>query len=179
MVLGLEPRGSTEPHGGYRQQVIRGALVLEHHRPLCLQLVCHGLQGEVQAPGQHEMERGGEVGTRPWVWFGCLWRRLLASHHCTFRPPVGGGGGRRLEEGHEPTWRPRGGGGLGTCDIWNGEIWCGEMLVPILKYRCEIWYRIPRWWHKNQDTPRRWASGCLLSFPGGCASPERCASPKR
>ena len=32
---------------------------------------------------------GGGVGTRPWCWFGCLWRRLLASRHCTVRPPVG------------------------------------------------------------------------------------------
>ena len=34
-------------------------------------------------------EGGGGVGTRPWCWFVCLWRRLLASHHCTFRPSVG------------------------------------------------------------------------------------------
>ena len=23
---------------------------------------------------------------------------------------------------------------FGTCEIWNGEIWCGENLAPILKY---------------------------------------------
>ena len=28
-------------------------------------------------------------GTRPWCWFVFLWRRLLASRHCTFRPSVG------------------------------------------------------------------------------------------
>ena len=29
------------------------------------------------------------VGTRPWCWFASLWRRLLASRPCTFRPSVG------------------------------------------------------------------------------------------
>ena len=32
--------------------------------------------------------RGGGGGTRPWCWFACLWRRLLACRHCTFRPSV-------------------------------------------------------------------------------------------
>ena len=27
-------------------------------------------------------------------------------------------------------------GGSGTCDIWNGEIWCGVDLAPTLKYHC-------------------------------------------
>ena len=34
-------------------------------------------------------EGGGGIGTRPWCWFAFLWRRLLASRHCTFRPPGG------------------------------------------------------------------------------------------
>ena len=33
-------------------------------------------------------------------------------------------------------------GGIGTCDIWKGEIWCGENLVPILKYHSKTWYKI-------------------------------------
>ena len=28
--------------------------------------------------------------------------------------------------------------GVGTCDNWNGEIWCGEELAPILKYHCKF-----------------------------------------
>ena len=31
---------------------------------------------------------------------------------------------------------PGGGGKLGTCDIWNGEVWCGEKLASILKIPC-------------------------------------------
>ena len=64
----------------------------------------------------------------------------------------------------------RRGGGVGTCDIWNGEICCRENLAPILKYRCKIWCQIPRLWHKR--TPRMLASGCLLPFPRGCAYQE-------
>ena len=36
-----------------------------------------------------------------------------------------------------------GGGGLGTCDIWNGEDWCGENFVPILNYHGKIWSNVP------------------------------------
>ena len=32
-------------------------------------------------------------------------------------------------------------------DIWNGIHWCGEILVPILRYRLKIWYKITRLWH--------------------------------
>ena len=35
-------------------------------------------------------------------------------------------------------YRGGGGGGLGTCDIWNGDIWCGEDLT-ILYYRRKMW----------------------------------------
>ena len=41
----------------------------------------------VRAGGTHRGDGGG--GGRPWFWFVCLWRRLLASSHCTFRPSVG------------------------------------------------------------------------------------------
>ena len=33
--------------------------------------------------------RGGGLGTRPWDSVVCLWRRLLASRHCSSRPSVG------------------------------------------------------------------------------------------
>ena len=41
-----------------------------------------------------------------------------------------------------PTGFRGGGGGRGTCDIWNGEIWCRENLA-ILRYHCNIWSKIP------------------------------------
>ena len=52
----------------------------------------------VQAPGPgltvvlltfNVLAQGGGFGTRPWCWFVCLWRRLLASRHCTSQPTVG------------------------------------------------------------------------------------------
>ena len=36
------------------------------------------------AAGIHLPGGGGGGGTRPWCWLVCLWRRLLASRHCTF-----------------------------------------------------------------------------------------------
>ena len=42
-----------------------------------------GAGRDVLSPG------GGGVGTRPRYLIVCLWRRLLASRHCTFRPSVG------------------------------------------------------------------------------------------
>ena len=63
---------------------------------------------------------GGGVGTGPWCRFACLWQRLLASRHCTFRPSVGpgviwlcqprvggGGGGRDALEGQGPQRGPQ------------------------------------------------------------------------
>ena len=41
-------------------------------------------------------------------------------------------------------------GKLGTCEMWNGELWCGEDLAPILKYHCKVWYKISRLWHKSK-----------------------------
>ena len=32
---------------------------------------------------------------------------------------------------------------LGTCEVWNGELWCGENSAPILKYYRKIWYKSP------------------------------------
>ena len=37
----------------------------------------------------HHNGGGAGVGTRPWCWSVCLWRHLLASRHCTFRPSLG------------------------------------------------------------------------------------------
>ena len=34
-------------------------------------------------------------------------------------------------------------GQLGTFKIWNGQIWCGENLAPILKSHGKIWYKFP------------------------------------
>ena len=31
-----------------------------------------------------------------------------------------------------------GGGGLGTCNIRNGEMWCGVNLVPVFEYLCKF-----------------------------------------
>ena len=33
---------------------------------------------------EERREGGGGVGTRPQYLIVCLWRRLLASHHCSF-----------------------------------------------------------------------------------------------
>ena len=39
-------------------------------------------------PVPHSTSCRGGGGMRPWCWFICLWRRLLASRHCTSRPSV-------------------------------------------------------------------------------------------
>ena len=52
----------------------------------CEQCLAHGAAGAGQAESQRfwRAGQGGWVGTRPWCWFVCLWRRPLASRHCTF-----------------------------------------------------------------------------------------------
>ena len=52
--------------------------------------------------------------------------------------------------------------GGGTCKIWNGEIWCGANLAPILKYYGKFWYKIPRLWHNKH---RPCMGGCCQSSP--------------
>ena len=46
-----------------------------------------------------------------------------------------------------------GGGGWGLGEIWNGEIRCGKILVQILKFHGEIWYKISKLWPgKSHDS---------------------------
>ena len=48
---------------------------------------------------------------------------------------------------------------LGTCHIWNGEIWWGENLALILKHHCKIWCKI-----NSQIVAEEQASNfCLLT----------------
>ena len=54
------------------------------------------------------------------------------------------------------------GGGLRTCDIWGNELWWREILVPILKYGCKIWYKVPAWGTRT-SIDRAWR----LSLPMG------------
>ena len=63
--------------------------------------------------------------------------------------------------------------GLRRCNIWNGEIWCGANLAPILKSHYKMWYKIPRLWHRSKQRAGMLASGWVLLFPGGCAYQER------
>ena len=42
---------------------------------------------------------------------------------------------------------------LGTCEVWNGKIWCGESLAHILEYHGNIRYKVPGFRHKNTHTP--------------------------
>ena len=64
---------------------------------------------------------GGGVGTRPRYLIVCLWRRLLASRHCSC---VGGGGGLTAEGGQETfkleqaPWGYCGNGGVHR--VWHG-----------------------------------------------------------
>ena len=65
-----------------------------------------------------------------------------------------------------PGARGGGGGGMGTCDIWNGETWCGERLAPILKYHCKFLVESPR--IVAQEHAQTADGGCclLLGFGG-------------
>ena len=62
-------------------------------------------------------------------------------------------------------------GKSGTGGIWNGETWGGENLAPVPKYRCQMWYKMPRLWHNQKHRPRTvvaisygplGGSGCFL-----------------
>ena len=85
---------------------------------------------------------------------------------------------------HPPTSNPlaTGAGKFWYLWIWDGEIWCGENLAPLLKSHGKIWHRKPRLWHRNRgpqtvvDISYGPLVGCgcfvvacgwLLSFPGG------------
>ena len=57
-----------------------------------------------------------------------------------------------LAQRQDPAQTRPGRGTLGTCEIWNGEIWRREDLAPILKPRLNL-VQIPRWWHKNKHRP--------------------------
>ena len=72
-----------------------------------------------------------------------------------------GGGGRlmlkQIKQHAKPAYqRGRRGGGFGTCEIWNGKIWCGEILAPIVKYYCKMRY-------KRQIVPQE-----VQAVNGGC-----------
>ena len=68
---------------------------------------------------------GGVVGLGPHIGFlgGCAANAVVGQS---------GEGGRGRGGGGVP-FEYRGRGGLGTCENWNGERWCGENLAPILK----------------------------------------------
>ena len=67
----------------------------------------------------------------------------------------------------------RGRGGLGTCGIWNGEIWCGENLSPTLKYHCKILVQNSQTVAQEQALTVNggcyflWTFGWSRLFPGG------------
>ena len=79
--------------------------------------------------------------------------------------------GRRLPVG--------GGGGLGTCDMWNGEIWCGADAAPIHKTRCRVWYRIPTDCGTRTHVHReRWRLEACSHFRGRGGVPRPRAPPQ-
>ena len=70
----------------------------------------------------------------------------------------------------------RRGGELGTCESWNGQIWCGENLAPLIE--CH-WHHLnatliqnsqvvahEQAWTVNVGCYFRWALGWLLLFLG-------------
>ena len=63
----------------------------------------------------------------------------------------------------------RGRGPLGTCEIWNDEIWCGEILAPIQKMPLQ------NCWSLFLLTASEWLPGWLPVFPGGCWAEWKCA----
>ena len=66
--------------GGINGQVAMSALDSGRGCFLSLALRSTGVLWPAFLP----VRRGRGFGTRPWFWLVCLWRRPLASHHCTF-----------------------------------------------------------------------------------------------
>ena len=108
--LSMEPNShaSPTPAAGEGERALKQRIRSSHippchrHMVIATTLSVHRFAALQHKPDQCRILRGirgGGAGTRPWCWFVCLWRRLLASRRCTFRPSAGpnvskwGGGG--------------------------------------------------------------------------------------